>query len=185
MKKYLLAVLTLVVLAAAGYCLYMETHFSMTTLEDSGLSEEKILREMPEIALSDRDLAMGGALLAAPEVQEAFLQADGTGEVRYVVIPAETASGLLSDWTPEGFAIWELGLTSQESLHVSFRKEGEQTVYYTFFADDSCPPQKVIGIYGRTLFQEDACKAIYQNLNGEITKLKEQHIWFYWLTGER
>ena len=43
MKKKLLVVLAVVLLIAAGFCLYMETHFTLSTMVAAGLSEEKIL----------------------------------------------------------------------------------------------------------------------------------------------
>jgi len=182
MKKKLLIVFCIVILVLAGFCLYMETHFSMSTVVDVGLSEEKILREMPEIAITEDDLAMAEELFAAPEVQEAFAALEESGELGR---PVSNADFLLADWTPEGFAIMELAVSDHQSLYVSFLKEDEtQSVYYIFFEDGVYPPQKSIGVYGRTLFQDDACKAIYQNSNGEITKMKHKHIWFYWLTGE-
>ena len=179
MKKKLLITAIVLLLIAAGFFLYQETHFTMSTMEDTGFSKEKILREMPEIAITEQDLAMAEELFAAPEVEEAFLSLEKSGELGCSVSNAEL---LLADWIPEGFAVMELAVSDHKSLYVSFFKKDEsQSIYYSFSADDAYPPQKTIGIYGRTLFQKHDCKTIYQNLNGEISKLKEKHIWFAWL----
>lgn len=180
MKKKLVISAAVVLLAAVLFCLYMETHFTMSTMVDTGLSEEKILQEKPDIAITEQDFAMAEALFAAPEVQEAFSARKESGELG---CPVSNAEVLLSDWTPEGYEILELAVSDHQSLYVSFLKKDEaQSIYYVFFEDGAYPPQKSIGIYGRTLFHKDDCKAIYQNLNGEITKMKHKHIWFAWLT---
>lgn len=182
MKKKLLIAAAVVLLIAVLFCLYMETHFTMSTMVETGLSEKKILREMPDIAITEQDLAMAEELFAAPAVQEAFLSLEESGELG---CPVSNAAFLLSDWTPEGFDVMELAVSDHKSLYVSFLKKDEaQSIYYVFFEDGGYPPQKSIGIYGRTLFHKDDCKAIYQNLNGEITKMKHKHIWFAWLTEE-
>ncbi|MBQ6948443.1 MAG: hypothetical protein IJN41_02040 [Firmicutes bacterium] len=123
MKKKLLIVFCIVILVIAGFCLYMETHFSMSTVVDVGLSEEKILREMPEIAITENDLAMAEELFAAPEVQEAFADLEESGELGR---PVSNADFLLADWTPEGFALMELAVSDPQSLYVSFLKEGRR-----------------------------------------------------------
>jgi len=179
LKQKLRIAAAVVLLIAAGCCLYMETHFTMSTMVETGLSEEKILREMPDIAITEQDLTMVEELFAAQEVQEAFAALEQSGELGR---PVSNAEFLLADWIPQGYEILELAVSDHKSLYVSFVKEDEQSIYYTFFADGSYPPQKSIGIYGKTLFHENDCKAIYQNLNGEITKLKYRHIWFAWLT---
>lgn len=182
MKKKLLLAAAVVLLAAAGFFLYMETHFTTSTMVDAGLSEVKILREMPEIAITEQDLAMAEELFAAPAVQEAFFMVEESGVLGH---PVSDAASLLANWTPDGYEILELAVSDHKSLYVSFAKEDEQSIYYIFFEDGRYPPQKSIGIYGRTLFHKNDCKAIYQNLNGEITKMKHKHIWFAWLTEER
>lgn len=187
MKQKLLIVLAVVLLIAAGYFLYMETHFTMSTMVDTGLSEEKILREMPEIAIGEQDLTLKAYVLSLPQVQErlARTKTNGSDEVRMEPVPLEEVKELLSDWTEEGWQATEIAVSRGLLVYVSFSKEdGTSNIHYAFSADQNHPPQKSIGVYGRTLFHENDCKAIYQNLNGEITKLKHKHIWFAWLTGE-
>jgi len=187
MKKRLQVVLGIVILALAGYCLYMETHFTMSTLADTGLSEEKILREMPEIAIREQDFDLEAHVLSLSRVQEmlARTKTEDPDDLKTEFIPLEEAASLLSDWVEEGWKVTELAVLRGNSVSVCFSKEdGTKSIYYAFFIEDSIPMQKTIGVYGRTLFQDDACKAVYQNLNGEITKMKHKHLWFYWLTGE-
>ena len=187
MKQKLLIVLAVIFLIAAGYFLYMETHFTMSTMVDTGLSEEKILREMPEIAIGEQDLALGAYILSLSQVQERLVRTktDGSDEVKMEPVPLEEVNALLSDWTEEGWQVTEIAVSRGLLVYVSFSKEdGTSNIHYAFSADQNHPPQKTIGIYGKTLFQEHACKAIYENLNGEITKMKQKQVWFYWLTGE-
>ncbi len=179
MKKRLLMAAAVALLAAAGFCLYMETHFTTSTMVDAGLSEERILQEMPEIAITDQDLAMAKELFASSAVEEAFSALEESSALGH---PVSDAASLLANWIPDGYEILELAVSDHRGLYVSFVKEDEQSIYYTFFVDGSYPPQKSIGIYDRTLFHKNHCKAIYQNLNGEITKMKHKHIWFAWLT---
>ncbi|MBR5471141.1 MAG: hypothetical protein IKU81_03360 [Oscillibacter sp.] len=182
MKKKLVIAAAAVLLIAVLFCLYMETHFTMSTMVETGLSEKKILREMPEIAITEQDLAMAEELFAAPEVQEAFIAVEESGALG---CPVSDAASLLVNWTPEGFDVMEVAVSDHKSLYVSFLKEDEaQSIYYVFFEDGAYSPQKSIGVYGRTLFHKDDCKAVYQNVNGEITKMKHKHIWFAWLTEE-
>ena len=68
MKKKGFVVLLAAVLVFAGYILYMETHFTTFTAVDIGLSEEKILREMPEIAIREQDLALETYILSLSQV---------------------------------------------------------------------------------------------------------------------
>lgn len=180
-KRALAAVLAAVILA--GCILYMESHFGVSTLEDMNLSSEQILREMPEIKITQEDIAMGKALLSADEVKEAFQRVGGSESWRGFPIPQDKAAELLEDWIPEGYEVLELTASSHQSLYVSFVKDGQERIYYIFFVDDLYPPIKTIGVYGRTLFDEDACKAIYENHGGVISKSKFKHLWLAWLTG--
>lgn len=188
MKKKGFVVLLAAGLVLAGYILYMETHFATFTAVDTGLSEEKILREMPEIAIREQDLALETYILSLSQVQERLARTgtDGFGEVKTEPVPLKEAKALLSDWTDEGWQATEIAVSQGTFVYVSFSKEdGTANVHYAFFADGSYPPQKSIGVYGRTLFQDHACKAIYENINGEITKMKHKQVWFAWLTGEK
>lgn len=186
MKKKLVIAAAAVLLIAVLFCLYMETHFTMSTMVETGLSEEKILREMPEIAITEQDLALEAYVLSLPQVQERLkrTEADGLNDVKMEPVPLKEAQVLLSDWTEEGWMATEIAVSQGTLVYVSFSKEdGTANIHCAFFADGSIP-QKSIGVYGRTLFHKDDCKAVYQNVNGEITKMKHKHIWFAWLTEE-
>lgn len=178
MKKKTLAIILSVLLILCGAWLYLESRVDLVETVDSGLSEAAILQEMPELAMTERDIAMGAALLDAPELRAALAEAAD------VVLPEATAARLLAEWTPEGCEDVTLVVMDYGSVIVGFT-EDTRTIQYEFFEDESAGPRKVIAISGRTFFRENGRKAVYQNDGGAVTKLKVRHVWFAWLTEER
>ena len=178
MKKKIVGVLLVAIVVALGHVIYMETHFVATTSVPVKLSEEAILDEMPSIAITEKDITMGKELLATPEMTEAFLLASKDKNGVYA-FPLDDAEKLLAEWIPEDFEVLELAVLN-EHIYVSFINRDKQSIYYSFDADFEYQ-NKTIGIYGTDLFGDRRVKAIYQNMNGEITKFKEQRLWFEWI----
>ena len=178
MKKKIIGLLLAVLVVAAGYVIYMEIHFSTTTSVPVKLSSEQILNEMPDIAFTEQDTTMFKELLAAQELAEAFLLASENENGIYV-LPLDVANELLMEWIPEGCEVLELAVIN-ERVYVSFLNREKQSVFYSFNSDFDYQ-EKSIGIYGKDLFGKRIVKAIYSNINGEITKFKEKRLWFEWM----
>ena len=72
MKKKIVCILLAVIVVAVGYVIYMESHFSSTTIVPVKQSAEQILKEMPSIAFTEEDNVMVKELSATQEIAEEF-----------------------------------------------------------------------------------------------------------------
>ena len=178
MKKNIVCVLLAVIIVAVGYVIYMESHFGTTTVVPVKLSAEQILKEMPSIAFTEEETTMAKELLATQEIEEAFLLASNNENGVYI-FPVSDAEKLLSEYTPEGYEVLELAVFNKY-IYVSFLSREKAAIYYSFDSNFEYQ-EKTIGIYGKDLFGERIVKAIYSNINGEITKHKEKRLWFEWM----
>ena len=75
MKKKIIKFLCVLLVFGCAYCLYMESHYSMTHVVKADLTEAEILAKMPDIAISEKDYALEEYVLSLPEVQEALEKA--------------------------------------------------------------------------------------------------------------
>ena len=178
MKKKIVCILLVVIVIAVGYVIYMESHFGSTAIVPMKQSAEQILKEMPSIAFTEEDNVMVKELLATQEIAEAFSSASKDKNGSYI-FPVSDAEKLLSEYIPEDYEVLELAVMN-EYVYVSFLNREKQTIYYSFDSDFKYQ-EKTIGIYGKDLFGERIVKAIYSNMNGEITKHKEKQLWFKWM----
>ena len=178
MKKKIVCILLAVIVVAVGYVIYMESHFSSTTIVPVKQSAEQILKEMPSIAFTEEDNVMVKELSATQEIAEAFSLASKNKNGAYI-FPVSDAEKLLSEYIPEGYEVLELAILNKY-VYVIFLNREKQAIYYSFDSNFEYQ-EKTIGIYGKDLFGERIVKAIYSNINGEITKHKEKRIWFEWL----
>ena len=176
MKKKIIYVLLAIIVAVAGYVLFMESHFSTTAMVESNLSTEQLLKEEPRIAFTEDDVAMINALLESKDIADAFLIADKS-EANFYAFPQQKAAELVKDWVPDGFEVSDLTVEKNDEVFVSFFKNDKHHIYYAFTANLE-KQTKVIVTFGRDLLGDVTIKKSYENFNGEITKYKAKHLWF-------
>lgn len=157
---------------------YMEFRFGTTTVVSQDKPSERILREMPDIAVTSEEMSMAKALSQTREMEDAFLQAE-SAENEIYEFPMADAENLLQAYIPQGWNVLELTVLPK-GAYLGFSKGEKQSVYYAFDSAGEIH-EKAIGVYGKDLFGNRTVKTIYCCRNGQITKLKEKRLWFEWL----
>lgn len=175
MRKKLFRTLFVVVILATSAIAFQEFRYSAVTLAPIAASNQQILREMPDIALTEENMKMVQELLAAQPIQAALSAASAQEKGTYD-FPRQDAEKLLKAYTPEGFSVLELTVLNG-LVCVGFQKDGARRIQYVFDANAQ-HLEKYIALYGTTLEGTPKLKAIYQNTNGTLTKQKEKHLWF-------
>ena len=69
MKKKVLISGAILLLLAALFCLYMESRYVNIGSVDINMTAEEMVAERPDIAVSEKDLALEAYVLSLPEVQ--------------------------------------------------------------------------------------------------------------------
>ena len=177
MKKKIVIPVLVVVLLVGGVCFYRYSRNEVWQLVEVDLTEAEILKEMPDIVLSEKDYALESSVVALPEVQEAVKKSTDSDSFK-VISGAEVAS-LLDEWVDADRTVIEMTV-SGNSVILTFHEGECKTVYYTFSADGSYSMQKTIAVYVKT--DENAvglkCKAIYENDSAEVKKYVNKRKWF-------
>ena len=183
--KKIIVVCLLLLLGAVGYSAYMEVQLGTTTFVPSDLTGEEILEEMPDIAITEEDMAMMRELLESEVIAEAFLLAEEEKNGYYAVPWVEDA-GLEDPCIPEEFEVSSVSVSvgsgiAEKSVLVVYRSVSEPfwLIYY-WFDPDFEHLQKTIHIRGEDFFG-DIHVVTYDNLNGELTKWEDKRIWFDWV----
>ena len=184
--KKLPVILLLICFGVVGSLLYVEAHFTAHTGVLSDMSEEEILTEMPDIAISQADLAMMEELLDSDEIAEAFVLAAETENGIYE-IPTDKSNELLAGWIPDGFEVWTLSVATGsifggDIVELNFLNDGKQRIGYRFGPDFEMP-NKFIGLYKKDFLGAQVV-TVYDNTKGKITKTESKRIWFDWLKNE-
>ena len=91
------------------------------------------------------------------------------------------AAELLYGWVEDGWTVLELACMDN-TVYLSWIKDGDRNVYYAFAADGRYPIQKTIGIFQRHFDGTTSVETIYSNLNGIIEKNISKRQWFHWIT---
>jgi hypothetical protein len=170
-KRKLFCIFALLVIAAVTVVAYYEIHFDTDEVVTVNISEEKILKEMPDIALTETDYAFGERVLADPAVISAMEK----GESRD--LPEETVAELFADYLPEG-AVSQGIAVHQKIVYCGYLQNEKQSVWLTFFQNGEYGPYKTITVYrgnGKTF------NVTYENQAGKLQKLKMSHRWFAYL----
>lgn len=171
----------------AGWA-FMEIQFNGEEIYAASTSEEKILKEMPALALTDGELALAETILEIPEIQ-AFL----TSGEESITLNTETVTPYLSGILPDNgrFAeVFVLGRSAFVSI-VNGKQytclqytDADATGHIDFIAKTlAISPLEEIGEDG---YLGDV-KAVYEltyAVGAGITrcqKLKTRHIWFGFL----
>lgn len=188
MKKRIWIPIAIVVLLLVAFELTMEHRYSVDAIVPVDMTDEEILAEMPDIAITEEDHALEAYVLALPQVQEMLVRAGGDSEEAETMTQAEVQP-VLAGWTQSGWSATEL-CAFQGVVYVSFREDsGETMCIYTFFPDQTSPMHKTIGVYaGGDAASESNFSAAYENRGGTLSKLVPKHQWFAWigyLTGQK
>lgn len=169
MKKLFLAA-GIVVLLVVGVLAYFETHFTCYEYKEIQISDEKILKEMPDIALTDADLALGETLLSTPEVIETM----EAGEI--VSLPDALAEQLADGYLPEDLELFDISVL-ENAVYFDYFETPKKRVMLAFFKDDAYGPQKSIALY-RDRGDDSSLRFVYSNDRGKLSKIKESRRWF-------
>lgn len=175
-KKRVLLICCAVVLLCAALALWGNSHRSLLYYEETGLSPEAILRELPEIAWTEADTAIQEALLGLPEVR-----ALEPGEE--AAFSLDLAQAAVGEFLPEDAEISECGTYDGKVYLTYFQGEDRKTTLECS-RDGQRPPQKVIARCGRDWKGDLTLKALYTNRDGgTITKGVMKRDWLYFLKG--
>lgn len=171
----------------AGWA-FMEIQFNGEEIYAASTNEEKILKEMPALALTDGELSLAETILEIPEIQ-AFL----TSGEESITLNTETVSPYLSGILPDNGRFFEV-FVFRRSVFISI-VDGKQ---YTCLQYTDADATGHIDFIAKTLaispleeIGEDGylgdVKAVYEltyAVGAGITrcqKLKTRHIWFGFL----
>lgn len=167
---------------------FMEIQFNGEEIYAASTNEEKILKEMPELALTDEELALAETILEIPEIQ-AFL----TSGEESITLNTETVSPYLSGILPDNGRFAEVFVLGR-SVFVSIvdgkqytclqYTDADQTGHIDFIAKTlTISPLDEIGEDGY-LGDVDEVYEITYAVGAGITrcqKLKTRHMWFSFL----
>lgn len=145
----------------------------------SEMTQEKILKECPEIVITEEDLALEEFILELPEVQMMIKQSKENGS--YVSVSNEKAFELLAGWIEEGWTMIELGY-ADNTVYLFWIKDGEKILSYNYSVDGRNSMEKSIGIYQKHQNGTTSFDTLYENINGSIKKIVFKRQWFFWAT---
>ena len=127
MKKKLFIAVCVLFLAAIGVLAYFETHFRVYESKEVSISDEKILQEMPDIALTDADMALKETLFSTPEVIEALESGESMS------LPDDLTAQLAEGYLPENTEMFSLGVVFKNAVYVDYYETPEKRVILEFF----------------------------------------------------
>ena len=116
---WILAVLACVI----GWWIYMETHFYGEKIVTVSTDEENILKEMPELALTDAEKALALTILEVPLIRDA-LSDDYTSPT---VFETEEAVGYFSSILPEDANVTEIAVNGH-AVYFSYNSGNVYTI---------------------------------------------------------
>ena len=171
------------------FCAYQEAHFASYTNEYIPITEEAAQRECPEIVLTEADQALKEAVLALPEVQTALRntrpapgESDKSGPWRTQSIPPSVSQVLEPLFPVETFDRYYLDVSAGNVISLDLFCAEDLRIIWSFFADDSYPTSKTVGVYTPILWNRDRNHiTIYTNDLHGITKMVDKRLWFSWL----
>nr|WP_326184102.1 hypothetical protein [uncultured Oscillibacter sp.] len=170
MKKALEGVIAVLVVALVLVVAYYEINFPSTEYRAAKINDEKILTEMPDLELSEADIAFGQKVLLHPEVIAAMEQSEGAD------LPLEPAEELFADYLPDGAEAEHISVF-QNAVYCGYLEHADKRVMLTFFKDDAYGPYKTIALYQGDS-GERSCKVVYENQAGELRKMEPHRRWF-------
>lgn len=172
MKKKLLITFFVVFSVAAAILAYFEMHFPHFEFEQVIISEEAVLKDMPDAVFTGEDEALLREVLALPEVQEAL----GTEES--LEFSKEICDGL-KEYLPSGTTECKVCYSGRLSKSVNVVCEfGEEKMIQYLVDGDLGHFEKAVAIYRVDARGDTELKEMYSNLDGEYTKYTEKRQWF-------
>lgn len=178
MRKVLIYIIWGIVLVLVGFCVYMESKHSTFRMVKSEMTQEKVVEEYPEIAITQDDLELENYVLELPEVQTMVKQSKESGS--YISLSNEKALELLAGWIDDRWTMIYLGC-EDNTVYLFCVKAEDKLLTYNFSVDGSYPIQKTIGIYQKQLNETASVDTLYENVNGIIEKHVFKRQWFYWV----
>lgn len=169
-KKKLFIAVCVLFLATIGVLAYFETHFRVYESKEVSISDERILKEMPDIALTDADMALKETLFSTPEVIEALESGESMS------LPDDLAAQLAEGYLPENAEMFSLGVVFENAVYFDYYETPEKRVILEFFQDDAYGPRKTITLYRDS--NDRPLQFLYINDRGELSKVKESRRWF-------
>lgn len=172
-----------------GWWIYMETHFYGEKIVTVSTDEEKILKEMPELALTDAEKELANTILEI----DIFRDALSLDPYSYTAFEIEDVQGHIASILPDDAVIAEIGV-SAVSVHIDYRVGDMRTILeYTdadltghvdaihkYMADS--PREIVAGV--EFAGDVDEVFSVSYAVDTGITqyeKTESQHMWFSFL----
>lgn len=173
-------------LLTAGVFLQLEfgtSPYAHLKLETARCSEEDILAEMPELELTEADIALLDAVLSAPEAEPAM------EEDVEVIFPPGSAAAYTADYSEKPSDACEIRvyhdwLAMGESISFTGDSEEELFLYRWVYEEGRAAPDRIskrIRIYkaGSEKRYQDILFE-YENIDGVLSKKVLTHNWFDW-----
>ena len=178
MKKAVQTILIVISIALIIFLISMEVRFSGSEFRKEAISQESVLKELPDIKISEEDISLKEFVLSLQEVKDIYRCSAGSGFDVYE-FPNDTAKTMLKDWIKPGRILYEFSITGS-NVNLSFLHD-QKRIDYTFSLEDPSSIYKMIALlekdqYGTT------CNTLYINHNGKIDKLVSKHLCLSWLT---
>lgn len=110
-------------ICVVGWWIYMETHFYGEKIVTVSTDEEKILKEMPELALTDAEKELANTILEI----DIFRDALSLDPYSYTAFEIEDVQGHIDSILPDGAIISAIGV-SAVSVHIDYRVGDMRTI---------------------------------------------------------
>lgn len=166
-KKNSLVSLVLICVIFLGVVLVKNLSYEAYEVDYTELTEEEMLRKMPEAVANETDLAIQERLLALPEVQ-ALAESEEP-----VIFPFDFAEEAVGDLLPENAQIMDLS-GRQQHLYFSYQ-QGAVQVTMQFDLDGSQDIYKLACKWSRRLYESFP--------DGTFRKTSIKRDWLYFLKG--
>lgn len=179
-KLWLLLLAAVLIIGIVSWIAYMEIHHGGSALVRVRMTEDEILEEMPELAITEQDEALQQAVLAMPQVQNALAAANQAGaDAHALEISLPEAQAALDTFLPGGHTkIVELCVMNSSSIYLTVLHSPEQRTSWHF---DDGTIHKTIAVYHVHEGEPSDLKASYSNDHDGIHKDVLNHLWFSWL----
>lgn len=135
--------IVILILVLLGVEVVMETRYSCDEISITSRDTEKILRQAPEVVITEKDKALMAELLAVPSVQ-ALVESGETGDVRAWEEPAlaEAAEKYLDAESAQSLNVSALFYEDGSVVFAGWREEGvfylqegpEEGAYYKLYS---------------------------------------------------
>ena len=187
-RKNILSTFAIILALVLAVWAFLEVQFSGELVYAASTNEERILREMPDLALTNEELALAEIILEIPEIQ-AFLS---SGE-ESITLDKEAVTPYLPGILPENGRFTEI-FVFRHSIYISIINGKQYTCLQYTDADGTghidliaktltISPLDQIGEDGY-LGDVDAVYELHHAVGTGITrcqKLKSRHMWFSFL----